>query len=229
MLLRDLLNIFRGDDPLVELGREFSEMLGILHRMFSEVNPALWNNTIDEDLVKRTQARDARINKLECELRSRALNHLAVNPDSRRDIPYCFVLINVVKDAERVGDYIKNLVDLPKITGGSFPDGPHREALIELGRKLERMLFRLQEVFPTSDTKAAEKMVREGRDTARALETLIADIARAGYTGTGTAGLILLARFYKRIAGHSVNILSSVIMPLHKIDFFDESELPRQN
>jgi hypothetical protein len=36
---------------------------------------------------------------------------------------------------------------------------------------------------------------------------------------------VLLTRFYKRIAAHLSNVLSVVVMPLHKIDYFDEREL----
>jgi hypothetical protein len=38
----------------------------------------------------------------------------------------------------------------------------------------------------------------------------------------------LLARFDKRIAGHLGNIASSRVMPLHKLDSFDEQYLPGQ-
>jgi hypothetical protein len=33
------------------------------------------------------------------------------------------------------------------------------------------------------------------------------------------------ARFYKRIAAHVLNVLSSVVMPLHKLDYYDEKRL----
>ncbi len=32
-------------------------------------------------------------------------------------------------------------------------------------------------------------------------------------------------RSYKRISGHVLNVLSSVVMPLHKIDYYDEDEV----
>ena len=35
----------------------------------------------------------------------------------------------------------------------------------------------------------------------------------------------LAARFYKRIAAHVLNVLSSVVMPLHKLDYYDEKRL----
>ena len=32
-------------------------------------------------------------------------------------------------------------------------------------------------------------------------------------------------RFYKRIGAHLLNILSGVVMPLHKLDYYDEKVL----
>ena len=34
--------------------------------------------------------------------------------------------------------------------------------------------------------------------------------------------MVLLTRFYKRVGGHLLNVVSSVVMPLHKVDFYDE-------
>ena len=35
--------------------------------------------------------------------------------------------------------------------------------------------------------------------------------------------LALLGRHYKRIAGHATNILTGLIMPVHKLDYLDEA------
>ena len=32
----------------------------------------------------------------------------------------------------------------------------------------------------------------------------------------------VLPRYYKRIGGHVLNVLSGVTMPLHKVDYYDE-------
>jgi len=37
--------------------------------------------------------------------------------------------------------------------------------------------------------------------------------------------VVLAARYYKRIESHLLNILSGVVMPLHKLDYFDEDAL----
>jgi hypothetical protein len=55
---------------------------------------------------------------------------------------------------------------------------------------------------------------------------LVNRIARSEYDAGTTAATILGARFYKRIAAHVLNVLSGVVMPLHKLDYYDESVLP---
>jgi hypothetical protein len=51
-------------------------------------------------------------------------------------------------------------------------------------------------------------------------------IAGSEHLACAAVHLTLGARFYKRINGHLLNFLSSVIMPLHKLDYYDESALP---
>lgn len=223
-MLKDLIAILRGDGDGTELGAEFLEMLSIAEVMFREVNVALWGDSFSETLKVTTYERDVRINKLERKSRKKVLSHLAASASDMRDIPYCFVLINVVKDAERIGDYVKNIVELEEL--GTMPEGDIKAELREVGRAAESMLERAGPVFQEGDAAAAERLVRTGRELGKRADALVPRIANAGYAGPATSQMVLLARFYKRIASHTTNILSSVIMPLHKIDYFDEDELP---
>ncbi|NIM21294.1 MAG: hypothetical protein GTN64_02555, partial [Candidatus Latescibacteria bacterium] len=58
-------------------------------------------------------------------------------------------------------------------------------------------------------------------------DELIDRIAHAKYDTSTTTALVLAVRYYKRVGGHLLNILSSVVMPLHKVDYFDEEEIAR--
>ena len=60
---------------------------------------------------------------------------------------------------------------------------------------------------------------------AKRCDDLIRRIAAADYDGSTAVALTLGARFYKRIDAHLLNLLSGVIMPLHKLDYFDEKAL----
>ena len=46
------------------------------------------------------------------------------------------------------------------------------------------------------------------------------------YGARDAAAVVMGTRFYKRIAAHVLNVLSSVVMPLHKLDYYDERVLP---
>ena len=51
------------------------------------------------------------------------------------------------------------------------------------------------------------------------------DRRQLDYDAGKTTALVLGARYYKRIGGHLLNVLSSVVMPLHKVDYYDEDEV----
>ncbi len=220
----DLLAILRGDgDTAHQFGAEFLQMLDLAETMFREVNVAMWGDMMTDALRAKTYERDVRLNKLERKARKKVLSHLAASGGDNRDLPYCFVLINVVKDAERIGDYVKNIVEVDHL--GRLPEGDIRDELREVGRAVEAMLGQAGPVFQESDTKAAEQLIRRGRELNKRADALVPRIANASYVSSSTVAMVLLARFYKRIASHTTNILTSVIMPLHKIDYFDEEEL----
>ena len=56
-------------------------------------------------------------------------------------------------------------------------------------------------------------------------DRLLVELAKSDFTVTQTTSMVLLTRFHKRLCGHVMNILSSMVMPLHKVDFFDAREL----
>ena len=70
----------------------------------------------------------------------------------------------------------------------------------------------------------ALELIEQGREMARRCDRLIVDIGHGDYDAATTAVLILGTRYYKRIGGHVLNILSSVVMPLHKVDYYDEDD-----
>ena len=90
---------------------------------------------------------------------------------------------------------------------------------------LEAALQAAAHIFEASDREQAMQNIQHGRDMAHRCDALITRIGRGGYDGETTTALVLATRFYKRIGGHVMNILSSVVMPLHKIDYYDEDEL----
>ncbi len=128
-------------------------------------------------------------------------------------------------DVARLGVYAMNLSEVVDIQTGPLPDDELVGELREIRRGVEVAFQAAAHIFEASDREQAMEMIQQGRDTAHRCDVLITRIGRGGYDGETTTALVLITRFYKRIGGHVMNILSSVVMPLHKIDYYDEDEL----
>jgi phosphate transport system protein len=227
MILKDLLTIFRGETALQSVGDDFSGMLDQCKAMFLDVNTAFWTGSITEELRTETYKRDIKLNKSERAIRKYVFSHLTTHSGGTSDTPYCLVLMNVVKDAERIGDYIKNLAEIPVMSTTDIPEGAIRNELKEIGDEVEKLLAQVGPVFRESQRSNAEVMIRQGRQLTHRSDGLLPRIANSEFNSQASVSAALTARFYKRIVAHTVNILSTVIMPIHKIDFFDEEEIQR--
>lgn len=221
MPLRALLDVLFGQGP-AKVGAAFPEMLDLASTTFTSVNESLWAGEVPEDLRKEVYEKDVRINQLQRAIRKDVFAHLVCgNPD---DVTTCFVLLNVIKDAERLGDYVKNLVD-PVIDLRAVPSGDLVSRIRQIGEQTERLLARVRPVFEHGEEVEAEQLLRKGREHAARCDALVAEIARAELPSGPTTALVLLTRFYKRLNAHATNILSAIVMPVHKIDYFDEEAL----
>ena len=77
-------------------------------------------------------------------------------------------------------------------------------------------------ILAASDRDRAEELLQISRHMGKRCDQLLVELAKTDFSAAETTAMVLLTRFHKRIIGHSFNILSSVVMPLHKVDFYDE-------
>jgi phosphate transport system protein len=168
--------------------------------------------------------RDVQINMVEREIRKQVITHLTINKDPG-DVPYCLLLMSIVKDVERLGDYAKNLAQIRDDGGAPIPDDANGVELHVIRSAAEATFGVLSEVFATSDSKRAVRLIQEGRKINRRCDELVAKVARSTYDAATTTSMVLGTRYYKRIESHLLNILSGIVMPLHKLDYYDEKVL----
>ncbi len=83
----------------------------------------------------------------------------------------------------------------------------------------------VSQILAGSDVEQAMLQIGQGKESARRADALLGHIAQSSYDAATTTTLVLGARYYKRIGGHLLNVLSSVVMPLHKLDYYDEKEI----
>lgn len=219
---RELLGIFRGEhSPLEEVGKEFKQMLVTTRTMSELLRPHVFGSAPPLEVRKQLYDLDVEVNRLERSVRKRLITHLSLRPSH---VPYSLLLISLCKDAERVGDYIKNIAEVGDLGGGELASGALRDELEDL---IGVATLLHDEVLPVLESQSRERaieLVQVGRAAGKRCDALIGAIAQSDLPPAQVTAMVLLTRFYKRLGAHLVNILSSVIMPVHKVDFYDESE-----
>jgi len=218
----ELLSIFRKGDPMETLASEFRDMLRLLQQMCGIVKEHIFEQDLSLDQRSQVYKLDVQVNKLERSIRKRVVSHVTL---SRDHVPYCLLLMTLVKDAERIGDYWKNISEVSTLGAGTIPEGELKTELQEIIGVATMLMNDLVPILDASDRDRAEELLQTSRLTGKRCDQLLVELAKSEFSAAETTALVLLTRFHKRIIGHSFNILSSVVMPLHKVDFYDEQFL----
>jgi phosphate transport system protein len=224
-MLHELLSIFRSGNPLKEMADEFGQMLELTCQMTLTAGDIFLGKAVSSEARTSIYSQDVRVNKFERQIRKRVVAHLSTHRNSP-DLPYCLLLMSLVKDVERLGDYAKNLSEIADLYTGELPDDEIVAELKEIRAGVEEAFRASVEIFPASDRERALTLIRVGKVLAQRSDGLLPRIAKSSYPADVTTAVVLGARYYKRIGGHVLNLLSSVVMPLHKIDYYDEDEVP---
>ena len=116
-MFRQMLQLFRGTDPLRSILEMFASMLDDGEWMYGQVLDIYSGAATPQERETELFARDRKINATEREVRRRLVEYLTIT--AKPDVASCLILMSVSKDAERVGDYIKNMYDVSVATGAT--------------------------------------------------------------------------------------------------------------
>lgn len=225
-MLRELLSLFKSDDAIARMGDDFADMLDLSRELTLQAGVHYFDQRPSPDERTDLLRKDVKVNKLERRIRKQVITHLTLGRGSGGHVPYGLLLMSLVKDAERIGDYAKNLSEVYDEGGGPLPEADENmDELLEIRRIVEHILGEVREVFASSQGEKAAELIRMGREVSQRADRLVTRIAAGPYDAATTTTMVLGTRYYKRIASHLMNILSGVVMPLHKVDYYDEDVL----
>ncbi len=220
-MLKNLIEAFRGGDALREMLQKFDQMLDKADWVFSQTSP---DNISAADLQKvrdEIYANDRRINELERSIRYRVLTHLTVNPGE--DASTCMMLMVVTKDAERIGDYCKNIFEVLLYCGAPRYASVHVGELQDVRCKVEQMMPQTRQAFSGGDVVTAQQVIESAGDISQQTDSLVQQILQAEETpAKEPAAQVLLARHYKRISSHLSNICSAITSPVDMLGYYYE-------
>jgi len=216
---QQILKALRGGDVLGEMIEQLGQMLDAGQWMFDQAADVLTRTVDWPGVAGELYARDQEINRIEQGLRERIVTHLAVG--NQNDLPACLVLMSVVKDAERIGDYCKNIFEVGKFYEREYAH-PHYARPLRDVRLAVGPLFELaRDAFVAADTPCARKVLDKAGGLMRTCDVLIQQLLSTSEQIPADEAVcyVLLARFYKRVAAHLGNIASSVLSPVSMIDY----------
>ena len=144
------------------------------------------------------------------------VEHLALRPTV--DVPVCLVLMSVVKDAERLGDYAKNLFEVSELLEKPLDRKLFSSYFDKADEKIISLIEKTRSAFLSSDEELARELSVLEREVVVNCEEAIKKLAQGNLSSNLSVCFTLIARYYKRTAAHLLNIGTAVIRPISELD-----------
>jgi len=211
-----------GDDRLDSIEAIIQRMLAD-DRVVFDLAMSILLEGIDWKSVRREiKATDQRVNEGEREVRRDLVVHASVV--GAIDTPAILVYMSIVKDIERIGDYGKNLRDLGRdgVDLSDFPSWHERRS------EISQLIADTAEAFAARDDARARQLLVRGDELLDEFDQEVSRIVRGEDDRPHGVGRALAARYLKRIVAHLTNVLSAVVMPIERLDYFDEDPEDRE-
>jgi phosphate transport system protein len=223
---RNLLQVFqRREDLYTQALHESYTMLDMDLLMYEASVASLRNSNTGEIQFDVYQT-DKQINSYERDVRKKVLIHLSVA--GPRNLNAGLVLVSVIIDIERIGDYAKNIYDLARLHPRRLVAGSLEPDLQEIESRVTILFKEMVQAFKTSDVeKSRQIMIRYKENIAGLCDSITERIVQGKATDLSCDAAVtvsLYSRYLKRIAAHSRNIITSVVNPFHRLGYKEKKE-----
>ncbi len=219
-MFKQIFEIFKSDSLYEQALQECHEMLEIDRQMFNESINTL-RNSDTADIPIDIYAMDRKINRFERDVRRKVMTHLAVG--GKDDLGSGLILVSVVIDIERIGDYTKNIYDLAVQHPKKLSGGEYEKELSNIESSTKEFLNNAIDAFKTQDIDKARQLMLNYKTDIASVSTEIVNGIVSGknqsFSSEEAGSLCLYARYLKRIAAHSRNLVSSIVNPFERIGY----------
>ncbi len=217
---RNLFNLFRKDTLFTQALAESHRMLDMDLEMF-EASVESLRRSSDGAIGVNLREMDKEINRYERDVRQKVLTHLAISGPS--DLASGLVLVSIIIDIERIGDYSKNIYDLAKYHPERLVGGSLEAEVADVEGRTTRLFRNMVVAFRENDQDKAREIMTGYKgvlstDCEKIVEKVVRGKAPDLDAGT-SAAIALYVRYLKRIAAHSRNIVSSVVNPFPRLGY----------
>jgi len=212
-----LMAIWKGERLMKKVVETFGEMLSDDEYLFSQSWEVFKGGVDIDDIKQPFYDKDSAVNEHERMIRRMLLEHLSLHPGY--DVSGCLVIMSLTKDAERIGDYSKNILEVGILLEGAVRDMKYLERLSSTQEKIAGHFPELRQAFLESDTDMAKKILNEYAPIKSECNNILRDLFSEQMPTREAVSTALLSRYLKRINSHISNIASGVVYPIDQIDF----------
>ena len=220
-IFREIVNLWKSEDLLSQAWDESYKMMMLSNEMFTQAIKYLREGENDET-IRMLKKRDVEINTFQRDVRKKVVTHYAISQDIE-DLPNGLVLLNMVVDVERLGDYTKNILDLALNHPNIIKSEEFSEDLYHVEQEVISRFSKTLEAIHTQDANVARSMMVSYKETLTSVSDDIVNGCISGEITLGdeskTVSLALYARYLKRIGAHLKNITTVLINPFDAVGY----------
>ncbi len=217
-----MFSIFRDADQLEHVEQQLAEMLTCCQDTFRLATAAVFGEQDVKEAGDQLDSIDKNLNKTERAVRRELLVHGTVR-GAEVDQGLMLVYMSVAKDIERIGDYCKNIWNLAGM-GVNLSGGDDHDELQKHRQRVAELIELTLDAFSTQDIDEVHSLIPTIRKDTQHYDDHVVEFVRSDLPGSHAAPRALFYRYIKRISAHLSNTLSSVVMPVDRLDFYKKSK-----
>jgi phosphate uptake regulator len=217
-----VLDFFKGSSgasTIEAIEATLVQMMRDGRAVYEAATAAVFGGGKSKETKREVRSTDREINVAQMEVRRALMMHASVTGSI--DLPLVLAYMSVVKDAERIGDYAKNLYDLA-MYGVDFETADDYEDLERYHQAVGQLIDDAADVFASRDAEQAQRLLDKADGFLKEYDRLTKAAYRSEGPASDAVARALYYRYLKRITAHVMNLITSLVMPIDRLDYYDE-------
>ncbi|MCL1792968.1 MAG: phosphate signaling complex protein PhoU [Oscillospiraceae bacterium] len=203
------------DEQLARLNTSLIEMCEIVKHSIAQAKFALIGQ--DVALAQKIIASDDEIDNKEKEIEGDCLKLILRQQPVAGDLRYVSAVLKIVTDLERIGDHATDISELTLLLAGT-PYIKKLEHIPQMAESTMTMLTESIEAFVKKDLQLAQKVIADDDKVDGLFEMVKSDLIELinenSENGDQAIDLVMVAKYFERIADHATNVAEWVVFSL---------------
>jgi len=199
------------DNQLKELNQELTRMGGLCEQIIGFAAQALtdWN----EDLAEKVKKTGAEIDEMERSIEAVCMRLLLRQQPVAGDLRFVSAALKMITDLERIGDQAEDIVEIIPNMGQTCKNAHPK--IQEMAKHAISMVVDSVDAYTRQDMELAKAVLEHDdivdSDFVQIKKELIGAIAANPAQGEDTLDLLMIAKYFERIADHATNVAEWVM------------------